>query len=76
MASLLDIKYSCSRMQVLPFASEATLAQLEANIAGSPSVTDMLHEGASAADITGRILAGLGAPDSGFSLVPRHAPGI
>ena len=31
----------------------------------------MLHQGAAAADITHRILDGLGATDSGFSLVPR-----
>lgn len=58
-------------LQVLPFASEATLAQLEANIAGCPSVTDMLHEGNDARAITGRILAGLGVMDQGFSLAPR-----
>ena len=58
-------------LQVLPFASEATLAQLEANIAGCPSVTDMLHEGDDARGITGRILAGLGVMDQGFSLTPR-----
>jgi molecular chaperone Hsp33 len=57
--------------QVLPFASEATLARLEANIGACPSVTDLLHQGASAADIAQRILAGLGATDSGFSLTPR-----
>ncbi len=59
--------------QVLPFASEATLSQLEANIAGCPSVTDMLHEGSDARGITARILAGLGVMDQGFSLTPRYA---
>ena len=60
-------------LQVLPFASEATLAQLEANIASCPSVTDMLHEGDDARAITARILAGLGVMDQGFSLTPRCA---
>ena len=68
-----DVRLCPPPLQVLPFASEATLAQLEANIAGCPSVTDMLHEGDDARGITGRILAGLGVMDQGFSLAPRWA---
>ena len=59
---------------MLPFASEATLARLEANIGASPCITDLLHQGADASDITQRILAGLGATESGFSLTPRWGP--
>lgn len=59
-------------MQVLPFASEETLSQLEQNIGSAGSVTDMLHEGASPKDITERLLHGLGVSDGGFSLQPRR----
>ena len=61
----------CGWLQVLPFASEETLAQLEQNIAASGSVTDMLHGGATAHDITERLLRGLGVSDASFSLQPR-----
>jgi len=59
-------------VQVLPFASEGTLARLEANVAAAQSVTDMLHAGAAPADIAARLLDGLGMTP-GFSLVPRRA---
>lgn len=57
--------------QVLPFASEETLSQLEQNVARCGAVTDMLHEGCTPLDITERLLHGLGVSDSGFSLRPR-----
>jgi len=60
-------------VQVLPFASEETLSQLEQNIGGAGSVTDMLHQGASPKNITERLLHGLGISDGGFSLQPRRA---
>ena len=59
--------------QVLPFASEATLARLEANVGAVGAVTDMLHAGAAPADIAGKLLEGLGTAP-GLSLVPRRAP--
>lgn len=58
---------------MLPFASEETLQRLEQNITNNPSVTDMLHEGATVKDITNKILDGLGTADAGFSLIPRWA---
>lgn len=57
-------------ISVLPFADEETLSTLEANVAAAGSVTAMLEGGASARDITDRLLAGLGAGDTGFNLVP------
>ena len=62
---------TCLQWQVLPFASEETLSQLEANIGAAGSVTDMLHTGATPRDITQRLLNGLGVSDGGFSLQPR-----
>ena len=61
-------------VQVLPFAEEDTLAQLEANIAAAGSVTSMLRGGATARAITERLLEGLGASDPGFSLTPGYGP--
>ena len=57
--------------QVLPFASEETLSQLEQNVARCGAMTDMLHEGYTPRDITLRLLQGLGVSDNGFSLHPR-----
>ena len=59
-------------MQVLPFAEEDTIAQLEANIAAAGPVTNLLHEGAGARDITEALLKGLGVSDTGFTLRPRY----
>lgn len=61
-------------VQVLPFAEEETIAQLEANIQAAGPVTEMLHGGASARDITERLLQGLGVSDTGFKLTPRFGP--
>ncbi|CAK0779921.1 hypothetical protein CVIRNUC_004889 [Coccomyxa viridis] len=61
-------------VQVLPFASEETLSQLEQNISAAGSVTDMLHGGSTARDITARLLEGLGMSDASFSLQPRYGP--
>ncbi|EIE19291.1 heat shock protein 33, partial [Coccomyxa subellipsoidea C-169] len=61
-------------IQVLPFASEETLELLERNIAASPSVTDLLHEGASPRDIADRLLSGLGVSDGGPAIQPRYGP--
>ena len=59
-------------LQVLPFASEETLQQLEANLASVPSVTDLLHQGLTPRDITDRLLAGIGLSDApASSLHPR-----
>jgi Hsp33 protein len=57
--------------QVLPFASDETLEQLEANLSSVSSVTALLHEGLDARGIAQRLLAGLGETDTGFTLTPR-----
>jgi molecular chaperone Hsp33 len=59
-------------IQVLPFAEEDTIAALEKNIGALGSVTAVLQEGASAREITNRLLEGLGAGDEGFSLTPVY----
>ncbi|EFN52293.1 hypothetical protein CHLNCDRAFT_58899 [Chlorella variabilis] len=61
-------------IQVLPFAEDETIAQLEENIAAAGSVTDMLNAGMGAGDITERLLRGLGGNDTGFQLQPRYGP--
>ncbi|KAK9803149.1 hypothetical protein WJX72_002817 [[Myrmecia] bisecta] len=61
-------------IQVLPFASDETVGQLEANLRGLPSMTQLLHDGNSPADITAKILAGIGVADSAFSLMPEFGP--
>lgn len=61
-------------IQVLPFCSDETLAALEANLNGMPSVTAMLNSGASPQDITARILDGIGAGDLVQRVEPRYGP--
>ena len=57
--------------QVLPFATEATLSTLEANVANVPPVTEMLHAGETPIAITDRLLHGLGRASGATSLRPR-----
>lgn len=57
--------------QVLPFCSEETLSQLEANLGTLPSVTTMLNQGLTAQDITERILAGLGVLPEAGTITPK-----
>jgi len=60
-------------MQVLPFAGEDTLRQLEVNLASVPSVTELLHQGLGPRDITARLLEGIGLSDvPSSSLCPRY----
>ncbi|KAL0021890.1 hypothetical protein WJX77_012153 [Trebouxia sp. C0004] len=62
-------------IQVLPFAGENTLRQLESNLASLPSVTELLHQGLGPADITARLLEGIGLSDvPSSSLCPRYGP--
>lgn len=61
-------------MQILPYANESTLETLERNIAACPSVTDLLHEGLSAKDITEKLLHGLGVSENSFSMEPSYGP--
>lgn len=48
-------------IQLLPFAPEETIAQLERNLAGITSITAMLEQGMTAEDIANRLLNGLDA---------------
>ena len=58
--------------QVLPFASEETLRQLEVNLSTVPSVTELLHQGLAPTDITDRLLDGIGLSEGPAStLHPR-----
>ena len=61
-------------MQVLPFAEDETIAQLEKNIVEAGSISRMLREGMNARDITERLLHGLGVSDPGFSMTPEYGP--
>lgn len=57
--------------QVLPFCSDETLDQLEANLGTLPSMTQLLNAGLSPQDITERILAGLGSSSTADAIVPQ-----
>jgi hypothetical protein len=59
-------------LQVLPFCSDETLDQLEQNLTGMPSMTQLLNAGLSPEQITDKILEGLGSSRSGDSIVPRY----
>jgi molecular chaperone Hsp33 len=58
-------------LQVLPFASDETLDQLEKNIAGMPAINDLLDMGATPAAITQMLLEGLGVSEGSTTIVPR-----
>lgn len=61
--------------QVLPFASDETLAELEKNIGSLTSVTDMLHQGMGAREITARILGSLGCEEQNMTpMQPKYGP--
>ena len=51
-----------------------TLTTLEQNIGSSPSMTELLHQGLTAKDITEKLLHGLGVSDNVFSMEPRYGP--
>ena len=59
---------------MLPFASEETLQQLEANLAKVTSVTNLLHQGLKPKDITELLLEGIGLSDAPpVSFQPRYS---
>lgn len=58
-------------LQVLPFAGEETLQQLETNLASMPSVTELLHQGLGPKAITEKLLAGIGVSPRATSMQPR-----
>ena len=61
-------------VQVLPFAGDDTLSALERNISALPSMTAMLSSGLTPAQITARILDGIGVSDGAAEMVPRYGP--
>eukprot|EP00879_Flechtneria_rotunda_P032008 GHRR01035152.1.p1 GENE.GHRR01035152.1~~GHRR01035152.1.p1 ORF type:complete len:268 (+),score=58.10 GHRR01035152.1:468-1271(+) len=61
-------------VQVLPFCSDETLDQLEKNLTGMPTMTQLLNQGLTPQQITDKILEGLGSSSSGKSIVPRYGP--
>ena len=61
-------------VQVLPFAGDDTLTALERNISGLPSMTTMLADGMTPAQITERILDGIGVSAGAQEMVPRYGP--
>lgn len=71
---LVDLSRSACNLclQVLPFAGEETLQQLEANLASMPSVTELLHQGLAPKDITEKLLAGIGVSEGATSMHPRY----
>ena len=70
---LLSYSLICAlSFQVLPFASEETLQQLESNLSSVPSVTELLHQGLAPREITDRLLEGIGYSEGpASSLHPR-----
>jgi molecular chaperone Hsp33 len=48
-------------VQVLPFASDETIAALESIIPGLPSTTDMIADGVTAREMAERVLGSLGS---------------
>lgn len=61
--------------QVLPFASDETLTELEKNIGSLPSITEMLQQGLDARGISARILGELGCEEINMTEVePRYGP--
>lgn len=57
--------------QVLPFCSDETLEQLEKNLSGMPSVTQLLQAGETPQSITDKILDGIGSAGQPLSITPR-----
>lgn len=57
--------------QVLPFCSDETLEQLEKNLSGLPSVTQLMQAGCSPQDITDKILDGIGNAGQPLTVTPK-----
>lgn len=59
-----DLTVNCAGgylIQLLPFAPESDIAQLEQNLSGITSVTEMLSQGMTADDIAQKLMTGLNA---------------
>jgi molecular chaperone Hsp33 len=61
-------------IQVLPFAEDETISQLEKNISKAGSMSKMLKDGLNPRQITDILLEGLGSGGDGFSLTPTYGP--
>lgn len=61
-------------VQCLPFAEEETISRLEHNIANLGTLTNLMREGATARNVTEKLLDGLGCSDPGFELAPSFGP--
>ena len=62
-------------VQVLPFASDETIAALEQSIPSLPSTTDMIADGVGAKEMAERVLGSLGSlPEVATESVPRYGP--
>lgn len=62
-------------VQVLPFASDETIAALEKTIPNLPSTTDMIADGCTAQDMAERVLGELGTlPELATSSTPKYGP--
>lgn len=61
-------------VQCLPFVEEETVSQLEQNIANMGPLSTLIREGATARDLTEKLLHGLGSSDAGFGLTPSFGP--
>ena len=62
-------------VQVLPFASDETIAALEKTIPNLPSTTDMIADGCTAQEMAERVLGELGTlPELATSSTPKYGP--
>lgn len=62
-------------MQVLPFASDETLSQLEKNIKALPAVSDLMAMGMTLEGLTQALLEDIGVDDTATSeLLPSYGP--
>ncbi|PNH05677.1 chaperonin [Tetrabaena socialis] len=55
-------------------AAEETLVQLETNLTTMPAITTMFNQGLTAADVTARILEGLGVLPEDVAITPTYGP--
>ena len=61
-------------VQALPFASDETLALLEANVRALPPISDLVAKGCTPEAITDMILGSLGASDGAVVKQPQYGP--
>lgn len=72
--SFKEEKNSKELSQVLPHASEATLAALERNISMMPNPSELASSRVDAADIANSLLSGLGGVGSETKICPQYGP--